>query len=147
MSKKVLSYKGYIAKVEFSIEDKCLHGKIEGISDLVTFESDSAIEIEQEFRSAVDDYLAFCAEVGKEPNKSYSGTFNIRIDPSIHKSLDYYAIEHDTTLNSVVSEACGAFVKTDSMKAAKEWSIASEKTPLVPEGWDTCTLSPLQSAA
>ena len=59
LSKQVLSYKGYVAKIEFSAEDKCWHGKIDGITDLVTFEADNAREIEKEFRSAVDDYLNF----------------------------------------------------------------------------------------
>ena len=61
----MLKYKGYMAKIESSAEDKCLHGKIDGIADLVTFEADNAHEIEKEFRSAVDDYLDFCREIGK----------------------------------------------------------------------------------
>lgn len=58
-----MEYKGYIAKVEFSIEDNCFHGKIVGIADLVTFEADSEDEIEKEFHAAVDSYLIFCAEI------------------------------------------------------------------------------------
>ena len=37
----IVKYKEYWAKVEFDSEDCVLHGKIEGISDLVTFECDS----------------------------------------------------------------------------------------------------------
>lgn len=65
MNKQVLKYKGYMAKIEFSAEDKCLHGKIDGIADLVTFEADDAHEIEKEFRSAVDDYLDFAERLEK----------------------------------------------------------------------------------
>ena len=61
-----------MAKIEFSAEDKCLHGKIDGIADLVTFEADDAHEIEKEFRSAVDDYLNFCREIGKEQRSDSS---------------------------------------------------------------------------
>ena len=53
------------ANIEYIVEDKILFGKIEGISDLVTFESADANKIEEEFHKAVDDYLAFCKEVGK----------------------------------------------------------------------------------
>lgn len=60
-------YKGYCANAEYEEESKVWHGKIEGIKDLVTFESESAAEIENEFHAAVDDYLEFCKEVGKEP--------------------------------------------------------------------------------
>lgn len=36
-----LKYKGYTAKVEFDAESNIFCGKLEGISDLVTFQSDS----------------------------------------------------------------------------------------------------------
>ncbi len=63
----ILEYKGYLTKVEFDAKDCILYGKIEGISDLVNFECDEMNKVEQEFHSAVDDYLIFCEEVGKEP--------------------------------------------------------------------------------
>ena len=146
MSKNTMKYRGYIAKVEFSVEDKCLHGKIDGIADLVTFEADSASEIEKEFHAAVDDYLAFCAEIGKEPDKHYSGTFNIRIDPSVHRSLEYYATEHNMTLNAVVSEACGCYVKGDTV-AEDGWIKPLETQELHPQGWRSDNLGNLQNAA
>lgn len=83
----IIEYKGYYAKIEYNSYDKILFGKIEGIVDLITFESTDATTIEQEFRNAVDDYLEFCAEVGKDPDKSYKGTFNVRISPDLHKEL------------------------------------------------------------
>ena len=49
MMKNVLEYKGYYTKINFSVEDKVLFGKIEGINDLVNFESESIDEIENEF--------------------------------------------------------------------------------------------------
>lgn len=52
-------YKCYYTLIHFDSEDKVLYGKIEGIDDLVTFESDSAKEIEKEFHDAVDDWLEF----------------------------------------------------------------------------------------
>ena len=56
-------YKGYYTLIHFDSEDKVLYGKIEGIDDLVTFESDSAKEIEKEFHEAVDDWLEFRKEL------------------------------------------------------------------------------------
>lgn len=53
----ILTYKGYITKVLYSSEDEVFFGKIENIKDLVNFESNSAIDIEAEFRKAVDDYI------------------------------------------------------------------------------------------
>ena len=75
----VLKYKGYYAVVQYSAEDEVLYGKIEGIDDLVSFESDSICGIKNEFENAVDDYIEYCKEIGKEPDKVYKGSFNVRI--------------------------------------------------------------------
>ena len=79
----VIQYKGYFTNVEYSQEDQILFGKIEGIRDLVTFECENAGEVEQAFKEAVDDYLEFCEEEGKDPNKSFSGSFNVRVSPEL----------------------------------------------------------------
>ena len=105
-----LYYKNYYTNVSYSAEDKILYGKIEGINDLVTFESESAETIEKEFHSAVDDYLAFCEEVGKEPEKVYKGSFNVRIAPELHKALAEYAARNGLSLNQATATAIGKFV-------------------------------------
>lgn len=87
MKNNIIEYKDYHSTVEFNAETLSLRGKIEGINDLVTFESKDAENIELEFQNAVDDYLEFCKEVGKEPNKEYKGSFNVRISPELHKKL------------------------------------------------------------
>ena len=74
----ILRYKGYSARPEYSADDQVFYGKILGIDDLVDFYTENAKEIEKEFRAAVDDYLEFCEEVGKQPQKAFSGTFNVR---------------------------------------------------------------------
>ena len=61
-------YKGYYAHIEIDFEGHILHGKIDNIGDLVTFESDTVPGIISEFHSAVDDYIDFCHEVGKNPD-------------------------------------------------------------------------------
>lgn len=134
-----LTYKGYYAKPEYSAEDGILFGKIEDIADLVTFEAESAADIEQEFHDAVDDYLQTCKELGKEPEKKYSGSFNVRISPSLHKELARYAREHDSSLNEAVGKAIDGFLhplqklvicpantkdQTPSAEVAKYWDHA-----------------------
>ncbi len=109
--KNVLEYKGYLAKIEYSVEDRVLFGKIEGIRDLVNFESESAAEIEKEFQNAVDDYLEFCSMVGKKPDKAYKGTFNVRITPELHKEISLLAIKNGDSLNQAVEKAIRSYVK------------------------------------
>ena len=95
----VLHYKGYSAKPEYSAEDQVFYGKILGIDDLVDFYTENAKEIEKEFHAAVDNYLAFCKEVGKQPQKEFSGTFNIRVSPELHRKAFRKAQEDGVALN------------------------------------------------
>ncbi|MBQ6016805.1 MAG: type II toxin-antitoxin system HicB family antitoxin [Clostridiales bacterium] len=112
----ILEYKGYHARVEFDSVSLILHGKIEGINDLVTFESDSVSEIENEFHKAVDDYLAFCENIGQSPDKEYRGSFNIRITPELHKKLVELSFLQNESLNSTVEKAIDLYVQTEEMK-------------------------------
>ena len=100
----ILEYKGYHTKVTYDAESGLLRGKIEGISDFVDFEATTE-SVEAEFHSAVDDYLSFCEEVGKCPDKEYKGSFNIRIDPSLHRDLAIEANKKDISLNQVIENA------------------------------------------
>ena len=111
MMKNILEYKGYHTRIEFDIETLKLRGKIEGIRDLVNFESDNPLEIEKEFHSAVDDYLIFCEEVGKSPDKEYKGTFNVRISPQLHKEVVLLAFKNGESLNQTVERAIQLYVK------------------------------------
>lgn len=103
--KSCLEYKGYYATVEYSYEDCVLYGKIAGLNDLVTFECGNAAGAQQAFENAVDEYIAFCAEVGKEPEKAYKGSFNIRTTPQMHRALAQLAAKMGRTLNQVATDA------------------------------------------
>lgn len=82
-----MAYKDYIGTVEYSEEDACLFGRIAGRRDIISYEGESVAEIRTAFEEAVDDYLQHCTEIGKEPNKPYSGKFLLRIDLSLHARL------------------------------------------------------------
>ena len=101
----ILEYKGYYTKVEYSAQDGVLFGKIEGIKDLVNFECGRLDDVEQEFRRAVDDYLAFCADLGEAPDKPYKGVFNVRISPELHRRAVLAADKRGETLNAFVANA------------------------------------------
>lgn len=110
MKNNILEYKGYHTKVEFDSEELVLRGKIEGIGDFVDFECENIRDVEEEFHKAVDDYLEFCKEVGKEPDKEYKGMFNVRISPELHKKLVFVAMRHGETLNASVEKAISQYV-------------------------------------
>ena len=106
----ILRYRGYTTTIYYQADDAVLCGKIEGINDLVCFHSESACEIVKEFHNAVDEYLAICKHQGKEPNKPYSGTFNVRISPELHRQLSVKAKEDNRSLNFEVELAIEQYI-------------------------------------
>ncbi|MFQ5455100.1 MAG: type II toxin-antitoxin system HicB family antitoxin [Nitrospirota bacterium] len=103
--KDTLSYKKYIGSVRFSTEDMIFHGKLEGISDLILYEGQSVDELVKAFHDAVDDYLEFCRSKGKTPEKSYKGSFNVRIPSELHRRALQKAAMEGVSLNHLVKEA------------------------------------------
>jgi len=71
--KNTLTYRGYIAHIEFDADDRLFFGRLAGIRDIVTFHGRTVDELELAFKEAVDHYLATCAELGESPDKPYSG--------------------------------------------------------------------------
>lgn len=106
----MLEYKGYHTVVHYCAEDGVLRGVIEGINDYVDFQTSNIADVEKEFHCAVDDYLVFCSEVGKEPEKEYKGTFNVRIKPELHKKLALKALENGDSLNGAVEKAISVYL-------------------------------------
>jgi predicted HicB family RNase H-like nuclease len=79
-----LTHRGYTARVEFDDADGLFFGKLAGIRDGVGFHGDSVDALRAAFREAVDDYIAVCGQIGKAPQKPYSGQIMVRVDPEVH---------------------------------------------------------------
>lgn len=105
----VLSYKGYVTRIHY--EDGVLFGKLEGIRDLVNFESDSVQTVEKEFHDAVDAYLEMCERHGDEPERPFKGVFNVRIPADLHRQLYSLAVRESITLNRVMEQAAMEYVQ------------------------------------
>lgn len=110
----MMEYKGYHAKIEYDAEDGVLVGKVFGICDTVIFDGESVKEIEEVFHQAIDDYILHCAEIGKEPEKEFKGSFNIRISPEMHRRLALLADDNEQSINQVVIAALDAYVNPQS---------------------------------
>ena len=101
----IMEYKGYVGTVEFSEKDMIFYGKVMGIRALISYEGTTAHELVDDFHGAVEDYLALCEAEGKEPEKAYKGSFNVRISPELHKQAAIFATTHGISLNSFVENA------------------------------------------
>ena len=108
-----LEYKTYIGSIEYSPEDKVFYGKLEMIDDLITFEADNAKDLEDNFHSAVDEYIETCKILGRIPQKTYKGVFNIRIAPELHKKLYAEALKAGLSLNAYIQKTLAAKVSAN----------------------------------
>ncbi len=111
--KDVLEYKNYTSTIHFNSDDKVFYGKIIGINDLVLFEGSSVDELIDAFEEAVDDYLETCKELGKEPNKAYKGSFNVRVSSSTHKKMAMIAQKKGMKMNVIVRKAFNYLVDNE----------------------------------
>ena len=106
-----IEYKGYSGGVHFNAEQEIFYGKIEYIRDLVNFEATDAKSIIQEFKTAVDEYLADCIALNRTPDKPFKGSFNVRVTPYLHREIGMYALQHDRSINQVVKSAIKEFIQ------------------------------------
>ena len=100
-----MEYKGYHAVTEFDADLRVFHGEVININDVITFEATTADDLIKEFHTSVDVYLQICKKKGKTPDKSYSGKFNVRLTPSLHKQIHVQARKQNKSINDFMIEA------------------------------------------
>jgi len=100
----MMEYKGYLSRIEFDDEVNVFHGEVINIRDVITFQGTSVEELRQAFRDSVEDYLAFCAERGEDPDEPFSGRFAIHLSPEQHRKVILAAEKAEKDLETWVAE-------------------------------------------
>ena len=101
-----LEYKGYKGSVEYSKEDNCLFGKVQGMSKaLILYEGKTVDELRKDFEEGVDSYLEACRADGVEPAKPYSGRLNLRMSSELHSRVAAFVSSTETTINDFINRA------------------------------------------
>lgn len=100
----MIEYKGYIGVFNFDPEIDAFHGTVTNTNDVITFYGSSIKELRKEMKTSINEYLAFCKEQGKEPEKPFSGKIMIRTQPELHRRLAQEAVRHQKSMNAFVQE-------------------------------------------
>jgi len=95
----MMEYKSYVGQVTFDDEADVFHGEVVNTRDVITFHGKSVEEIRQAFRESIDEYLEWCEERNKTPDKPFSGQIVIRIPPALHCSIFLSAKQEGKSLN------------------------------------------------
>lgn len=139
MSSNTLNYLNYSTRPEYSMEDGVIIGKIEGVSDLISFECESTDPdaVEAAFREAVDDYLEACRAIGKTPDKPYKGSFNVRIDPALHRQVDQSAFQNGVSMNQMIEDIIKWYFEAgETVKRGEEIGNASHYQVYPATNWN-----------
>lgn len=88
-----------------SLKESVFYGKVEGITDLVTFEGETVKELTDAFHYMVDEHIKDCEALDIAPEKSYKGSFNIRLTPELHKRIAISAKMRGISINKFVNDA------------------------------------------
>lgn len=94
-----MEYKGFKAKVEYSVDDEVFWGRLLGVDDIVTFEGKSVRELKRAMKDAVEFYLEICERSGHEPRKKYSGKLLLRLMPELHAEIAAAAAASGQSIN------------------------------------------------
>ena len=101
----MIEYKGYLGDVNFDSEAHLFHGEVINTRDVITFQGKSVDELEKAFIDSVEDYLEWCKEDGVSPERPYSGKFNLRLSPELHKEVAITAKKMKISINKFVEKA------------------------------------------
>jgi predicted HicB family RNase H-like nuclease len=125
---KTLTYKGYQASVEY--EDGSLFVRVLHLDDLLVAECNAASDVPGALAELVESYLTDCVELGKEPSKPFSGTFNVRIGTELHRQAAMAAARDGLNLNAWVGAAVQEKLECDSLNTRFESVISSHNRDL-----------------
>ncbi|MCC7263367.1 MAG: type II toxin-antitoxin system HicB family antitoxin [Candidatus Latescibacteria bacterium] len=100
----MIEYKGYTGTFEFDPEGDTFHGTVINTSDIITFYGSSIAELRREMRRSVDEYLAFCQEQGRLPEKPFSGKLVLRTSPDLHRRIASQAARRRLSTNAYLQE-------------------------------------------
>ncbi|MBL4767323.1 MAG: type II toxin-antitoxin system HicB family antitoxin [Rhodobacteraceae bacterium] len=107
-----MTHEEYSARIEFDAEDEIFFGKIAGIQDVVGFHADTVMDLKAAFHEAVDDYVATCTKIGKDPQKPYFGKVMFRINPETHRRAAVSAELAGVSLNQWAEDIIEKAAKT-----------------------------------
>ena len=98
-----MRHEGYVATIELDEEAGLFHGEVINTRDVLTFQGQTLDELGTAFADTITDYVEWCRERGKEPERPYSGNFMLRVSPVLR--IATAAARSGKSINGYVAEA------------------------------------------
>jgi predicted HicB family RNase H-like nuclease len=101
----IMRHDGYVATIELDEEAGLFHGEVINIRDVLTFQGRTLDELKAAFADTISDYVEWCRERGKEPERPYSGNFTLRLSPELHRRIATAAAREGKSINAFIADA------------------------------------------
>ncbi|AHG72857.1 HicB-related protein [Mannheimia sp. USDA-ARS-USMARC-1261] len=95
---------GYKAVIAYDPETELFRGEFIGLNGGADFYADNVAQLKKEGEISLNVFLEMCEKKNIEPFKQYSGKFNIRLSPELHKAAVMAATAENLSLNEWISQ-------------------------------------------
>ena len=97
-----MTHDGYVAEIDIDADSGLLSGIVLNTRATLHFAGRTVDELRAAFRDTINEYRAWCRSEGEEPEKPYSGTLSLRIDPGLHRRRAIKAAMENTSVNALI---------------------------------------------
>ena len=109
----MIEYKGYLGIFDFEPDSGSFHGTVVNTNDVISFYGSSVAELRKEMRRSVEEYLAFCREQDRPPEKPFSGKLMLRTTPELHRKVALQAARRRLSMNAWLQQVLERAVAGD----------------------------------
>ena len=105
MSMNMMKVGDFDAVVRYDPEIEMFRGEFLGLNGGADFYAADVEGLKNEADISLRVFLETCEEKGVDPVKNYSGKFNVRIDPEVHRTLALLSESEEKSLNTLVADS------------------------------------------
>ncbi len=107
----------YIAQVDRHDGDELMHGSVINTRAVLHFAGRDIDELKAALQDTIEDYQDWCRERGVEPEKPFSGTLSLRLDPELHRRVAEKAALAGQSINQFIADRLAEVAYTLALEA------------------------------
>lgn len=100
----VMEIQGYKAIIKYDPAIDMFRGEFITLNGGADFYASNINNLHKEGETSLKVFLEMCREEGINPNKEYSGKFNLRVSPELHAEVVAKAAAEGKSLNQCVAD-------------------------------------------
>jgi len=100
----VMEIDGFHAVISFDPDINLVRGEFIDLNGGAEFYAGDAESLRREGQTSLKVFLDMCREDGVEPRRQFSGRFNLRLPPDLHRDLAAAAAAEGKSLNAWAME-------------------------------------------